>query len=137
MYYPHWQATADADLKRAVFCTSPAIHHLPANLFAEALGTLILVFGIGAIFGKATGGIPHSAAMGPYLVGLLVWAIGLSFGGPTGYAINPARDFGPRLAHWVLPIAGKGSSDFRYALVPIVGPILGSVVGALLWKYLL
>ncbi len=100
----------------------------------EVIGTAILVFGIGAIFGKATNNGAISPAMGPYLVGILVWAIGLSLGGSTGYAINPARDLGPRIAHALLPIAGKGKSDWKYSWVPVLGPVIGGIIGAYLWK---
>ncbi len=133
-YLPHWKETKDPSLKLAVFSTGPAIRNSPANLMAEIIGTTILVFGIGAIFGKATNNGAISPAFGPYLVGILVWAIGLSLGGATGYAINPARDLGPRIAHFLLPIAGKGKSDWNYSWVPIVGPVLGGVLGAFLWK---
>ena len=97
------------------------------------IGTFVLLLGVGAIFGHATFRHPASG-VGPYLVGVLVWGIGLSLGGPTGYAINPARDLGPRIAHQVLPIAGKGSSDWAYSWIPILGPLLGAILGALLWR---
>ena len=133
-YFPHWAITLDTDNKRQVFCTQPAIRHNPANFFCEALGTAILVFCVGAIFGQAN--LHHPASgLGPYLVGVIVWGIGLSLGGPTGYAINPARDFGPRLAHAILPIAGKGSSDWGYAWIPIVAPFIGGIVGGLAWRW--
>lgn len=132
-YFPHWQATECTEKKRAVFSTSPAIRHIPSNIVTEAIGTAVLVIGVGAIFGKATLGEP-ALGFGPYLVGMLVWGIGLSLGGSTGYAINPARDLGPRIAHAVLPIKGKGSSDWGYALVPVVGPLLGALLGAVLWQ---
>lgn len=132
-YLPHWRATACKRAKLAVFCTAPAIRHYPANILCEMIGTIILVIGVAAIFGHATlGKLPHG--VGPYLVGILVWGIGLSLGGPTGYAINPARDLGPRIAHALLPIAEKGSSDWGYALVPIVGPLLGGLIGTLAWS---
>lgn len=133
-YLPHWKVTQNQAAKLAVFSTSPAIRNAPANLIAEVIGTTVLVLGIGAIFGKSTNHGVMSPAMGPYLVGVLVWAIGLSLGGATGYAINPARDLGTRLAHAFLPIAGKGKSDWGYAWIPIVGPLLGGVLGALIWK---
>jgi glycerol uptake facilitator protein len=136
-YFPHWKETTDPSLKLAVFSTCPAIRHSPSNLLAEIIGTTILVFGIGAIFGKATNNGAISPAMGPYLVGILVWAIGLSLGGATGYAINPARDLGPRLAHALLPIAGKGKSDWKYSWIPVLGPLLGGIIGAFLWKWFL
>lgn len=132
-YLPHWKATQNQLNKLCIFCTSPAIRHYPSNLLNEIIGSIILVFGVGAIFGKAT--MYHTASgLGPYLVGVLVWGIGLSLGGPTGYAINPARDLGPRIAHAVLPIAGKGSSDWHYAWVPIIGPLIGGLIGGVLWK---
>lgn len=133
-YLPHWKETRDPTLKLAVFSTGPAIRHSPSNLMTEVIGTTILVFGIGAIFGKATNNGAISPAMGPYLVGILVWAIGLSLGGSTGYAINPARDLGPRIAHALLPIAGKGKSDWNYSWIPVLGPVLGGIIGAFLWK---
>ncbi|APJ03784.1 aquaporin [Silvanigrella aquatica] len=136
-YLPHWKETEDPSLKLAVFSTGPAIRHSPSNLMAEVIGTTILVFGIGAIFGKATNNGEISPAMGPYLVGLLVWAIGLSLGGATGYAINPARDLGPRIAHALLPIAGKGKSDWKYSWIPVLGPVMGGVLGAFLCKMFL
>ena len=134
-YYPHWKATESQTLKLAVFSTMPAIRDYPSNLLAEMIGTFILIIGVGAIFGHATLGHP-APGMGPYLVGVLVWGIGLSLGGPTGYAINPARDLGPRIAHAILPIAGKGGSDWAYAWVPIVGPLVGASLGAATWRFL-
>ncbi|MGV2337733.1 MAG UNVERIFIED_CONTAM: aquaporin family protein [Planctomycetaceae bacterium] len=125
-WLPHWAATADSRTKLGVFCTSPAIPSPAANLLCEAVGTFALVL--------ITSGISRSSpgiASAP-LVGLVVWAIGLSLGGATGYAINPARDFGPRLAHALLPIAGKGDSNWSYAWIPIAGPILGAVAASLL-----
>ncbi|MCL5260688.1 MAG: aquaporin family protein [Gammaproteobacteria bacterium] len=132
-YLSHWKVTDDQNLKLAVFATGPAIKKPMANLITETIGTFILVFGIGALASNQS----ISPGLIPYLVGMLVWGIGLSLGGPTGYAINPARDFGPRLAHEVLPIAGKGSSNWQYAWVPIVGPILGAVFGAIAWSMFL
>lgn len=132
-YLPHWKATEDKTFKLLVFSTVPAIRHYPSNLLCEVIGTCLLVFGVGAIFGHATMDHP-TIGLGPYLVGVLVWGIGLSLGGPTGYAINPARDLGPRFAHFVLPIAGKGSSDWRYAWVPVIGPLIGGALGAILWR---
>ncbi len=128
-YWPHWSETPDAEAKRACFCTSPAIRHLPANFFAEALGTFVLVFVGTAVVEKGLNG-----ALAAPLGGALVWSIGLSLGATTGYAINPARDFGPRLAHAILPIAGKGGSDWDYAWVPILGPLFGGAVGAIVAK---
>ncbi len=119
-YLPHWKETPDASLKLAVFCTGPAIRNVAANLISEIIGTFVLVFIAGAIFAKAVAKDGPAAGLGPYLVGCLVWAIGLSLGGTTGYAINPARDLGPRIAHAVLPISGKGKSDWEYAGIPVV-----------------
>ena len=125
-YLPHWKETPDASLKLGVFCTAPAIRNVTANLISEIVGTFVLVFIAGAIFAKAVAKDGPAAGLGPYLVGCLVWAIGLSLGGTTGYAINPARDLGPRIAHAALPIAGKGDSDWSYAAIPVVGPLLGA-----------
>jgi glycerol uptake facilitator protein len=136
-YFQHWGETSDAGLKLACHSTGPAIRNTFWNLVTEIIGTFVLVFVIFAIFAKmgATGGNP-APGVGPYLVAMLVWGIGLSLGGPTGYAINPARDLGPRIAHAVLPIPGKGSSDWGYALVPVIGPMIGGVVAALAAKAL-
>lgn len=131
-YMPHWKETPDASLKLGVFCTAPAIRNVVANLISEIIGTFVLVFIAGAIFAKAVAKDGIAAGLGPYLVGCLVWAIGLSLGGTTGYAINPARDLGPRIAHAVLPIAGKGNSDWGYAAIPVVGPLLGASLAGLL-----
>src|SRR5262249_21441261 len=135
-FYPHWRETPDADLKRACFCTSPAIRNFGPNLISEIVGTLTLVLVGGAIFSKAVGANGPAPGVGPYLVAALVWGIGLSLGGTTGYAINPARDFGPRLAHALLPIPNKGISDWSYAPVPIVGPLIGGALAGLLLKAL-
>lgn len=131
-YLPHWAATPEKDLKLAVFCTGPAISNPPANLLSEIIATFLLVFTIAALVTStvgASGGFPRGVA--PYLVGMLVWGIGLSLGGTTGYAINPARDLGPRIAHAVLPIAGKGPSDWGYAWIPVAGPALGALAAGL------
>jgi glycerol uptake facilitator protein len=127
-YYPLWAGTDDPAGKRACFCTSPAIRNIPSNVLSEVIGTFVLVFVAAAIFSEnlAPGGL--TPGMGPFLVGLLVWGIGLSLGGVTGYAINPARDLGPRIAHAVLPIPGKGDSGWGYAAVPVIGPIIGAVL---------
>jgi glycerol uptake facilitator protein len=132
-YYKHWGETPDAGAKLAVHCTGPAIRSTPWNFITELIGTMVLLIGVGAIFSGATAGSP-AVGLGPFLVGALVWGIGLSLGGPTGYAINPARDGGPRLAHMVLPIPGKGGSDWGYGWIPIVAPLLGGVLGALVWN---
>jgi glycerol uptake facilitator protein len=125
-YLPHWEETADPGLKLGVFCTAPAIYNTPANMITEIVGTFVLVFGVSGILANdlATG-------LAPLLVGLLVLGIGLSLGGPTGYAINPARDLGPRIAHAVLPIAGKGGNDWGYSWIPVVGPIIGGILGGI------
>ncbi|GGF33992.1 major intrinsic protein [Aliidongia dinghuensis] len=133
-YLPHWSRTKDEGLKLACFCTAPAIRNLPSNAVSEIIGTFVLVFVAAAIFSKhiAAGGLPPG--VGPYLVGVLVWGIGLSLGGTTGYAINPARDLGPRLAHALLPIAGKGRSDWGYALLPVIAPVIGAGAAGVLVK---
>jgi glycerol uptake facilitator protein len=142
-YLPHWAATSDKDAKLGVFATGPAIRNSAANVVTEIIGTAVLVFGVLAIAENAQtlarpGAIDLSVvftgALQPLLVGILVLGIGLSLGGPTGYAINPARDFGPRLAHAVLPIASKRDSDWSYAWIPIVGPLIGGVVGAVVFR---
>jgi glycerol uptake facilitator protein len=133
-FFPHWTETPDEDLKRACFCTSPAIRHRSANLASEIIGTFVLILVASAIASKV--GAPTGPAPGltPYLVGCVVWGIGLSLGGTTGYAINPARDFGPRLAHAILPIARKGGSDWGYAGVPVMGPLIGAGMAGLVVK---
>jgi len=131
-YLPHWKETPDADLKRACFCTSPAIWSPMSNLMSEVIGTFVLVLVAGAIFSKTVSATGLAAGLGPYLVGSLVWGIGLSLGATTGYAINPARDLGPRIAHALLPIANKEGSAWSYAPIPIVGPLLGGSLAALL-----
>jgi glycerol uptake facilitator protein len=131
-YLPHWKETPDASLKLAIFCTGPAIRNVVTNLISEIIGTFVLVFIAGTIFAKAVAANGPAAGLGPYLVGCLVWAIGLSLGGTTGYAINPARDLGPRIAHAVLPIAGKGGSDWSYASIPVVGPLIGASLAGIL-----
>jgi glycerol uptake facilitator protein len=141
-YYPHWAATDDPATKLAVFSTGPAIEHPVSNFITEAIGTAVLVFGVLAIGANSVGWTQagdvdlsqvFSRALQPLLVGILVLGIGLSLGGPTGYAINPARDLGPRLAHALLPIAGKGASEWRYAWIPVVAPIVGGIAGAALF----
>jgi glycerol uptake facilitator protein len=140
-YLPHWGPTEDAGLKLGVFSTAPAYRATGPNLITEIIGTAMLLFGIlgisanaGAIGGNLSAVI--ASGLNPLLVGLLVLGIGLSLGGPTGYAINPARDLGPRIAHAVLPIAGKGSSDWEYSWIPVVGPIIGGIIGAGLFALL-
>ena len=127
-YLSHWRETEDPGLKLAVFCTAPAIRNTAHNIITEVIGTFVLVFGVLAIFAdEATA----ATGLGGLLVGLLVLGIGLSLGGPTGYAINPARDLGPRIMHAILPIPGKGGSDWGYSWIPVVGPIIGGVLGGL------
>ena len=137
-YLPHWRVTEDKGLKLAAFCTAPAVRQPLANVLTEVIGTAALVFGLLAVL-TPKNLLPNSGfdtGFAPVLVGLIVWAIGLSLGGPTGFAINPARDLGARLAHFLLPVAGKGDSDWSYAWVPVVGPIIGGVAGACLFKVL-
>jgi glycerol uptake facilitator protein len=131
-YLPHWKETPEGDLKRACFCTAPAIRNTAANVLSEIVATFALVFVVEAIFSKAVVGNGLASGLGPYLVAALVWGIGLSLGGTTGYAINPARDLGPRLAYAALPIAGKGGSDWGYAAIPIVGPLAGGALAGYL-----
>jgi glycerol uptake facilitator protein len=126
-YLDHWRETEDPGLKLACFSTAPAIRNPVANIITEIIGTFILVFGILAFFANEA---TAATGLGPLLVGLLVLGIGLSLGGPTGYAINPARDLGPRIMHAILPIAGKGSSDWSYAWIPVVAPLIGGALGA-------
>jgi glycerol uptake facilitator protein len=135
-YLPHWPVTESQASKLAVFCTGPAIPQATANLLTEVIGTCVLVLGVLAILTPKNLNPAHGwdVGFGPALVGILVWAIGLSLGGPTGYAINPARDLAPRLAHALLPIAGKGSSNWGYAWIPVAGPIIGGLIAAWLYK---
>ena len=131
-YSNHWRPTEDPGLKLAVFSTAPAIRNTVANIITEIIGTFVLVFGVLAIVAnKAT----VASGLVPLLVGLLVLAIGLSLGGPTGYAINPARDLGPRIMHAILPIPGKGPSDWSYAWIPVVAPLIGGGLGGLAFKW--
>ncbi|HEY3425014.1 MAG TPA: MIP/aquaporin family protein [Negativicutes bacterium] len=135
LYLPHWKVTTDKGLKLAVFSTGPAIRNYGANLLCEFLASAILFIVLFAFGTKAVAGtVGFAPGFGIYLVGLAVWAVGLSFGGPTGYALNPARDLGPRIAHALLPIAGKGSSDWAYSWVPVAGPMLGGVVAFVVCK---
>ncbi len=130
-FFPHWRETPDADAKLGCFSTSPAIRLFPANFVSEVIGTLVLVVVGTAIFAKALSSTGPSPGLGPFLVGSVVWGIGLSLGGATGYAINPARDLGPRIAHTVLPIAKKRDSDWSYAPVPFFGPLVGATLAGL------
>ncbi|HEX7014268.1 MAG TPA: MIP/aquaporin family protein [Cyclobacteriaceae bacterium] len=124
-YFPHWSKTPDPALKLAVFCTAPAIRSGRDNFVSEVIGTMILVMGVLFI-----GANRFTEGLNPLVVGALITVIGIGLGGTTGFAINPARDLGPRLAHAVLPVSGKGSSDWSYAWVPVAGPLAGAVVGA-------
>lgn len=135
-FLPHWKETPQQDLKLACFCTAPAIRRLGANLISEILGTLVLVLVAGAIFSRSVATSGPAPGLGPYLIAALVWGIGLSLGGTTGYAINPARDLGPRIAHALLPIDGKGSSDWSYAIVPVIGPLIGGGLAGVLLRVL-
>lgn len=137
-YLPHWKETPDSASKLGTFATIPAIRHPISNLICEIIGTAMLVIGLSAIL-TPTNLLPDygwDKGFSPLLVGVIVWAIGLSLGGPTGYAINPARDLGPRIAHALLPIPGKGGSDWGYAWIPIVGPIIGGIIGGFLHQAL-
>jgi glycerol uptake facilitator protein len=134
-YAPHWRLTSNPDFKLGTFCTIPAVRHAPSNLVSEIIGTFVLVVVVAAIFSTRVAASGPAAGLGPYLVGSLVWGIGLSLGGTTGYAINPARDIGPRLAHAILPIPGKRDSDWSYAPIPVVGPLVGGALAGALIKF--
>jgi glycerol uptake facilitator protein len=129
---PHWKLTPDPAAKLGIFCTNAAVPNLPFNLLSEVIGTMVLVVVAVAIGSHGVSATGPAAGLAPWLVASLVWGIGLSLGGTTGYAINPARDLGPRLAHFLLPIPGKGGSNWKYAPVPIVGPLLGGALAGLL-----
>lgn len=131
-FYPHWKETKDSATILGTFATGPAIRHTPSNVFGEVLGTAVLVIGILAI-----GPNNVSAGLGPIIVGFIVLALGFSLGATTGYAVNPARDLGPRIAHALLPIPNKGDSDWSYSWIPVVGPLLGGVIGATIYNALL
>ncbi|MDF3821168.1 aquaporin family protein [Leptospira sp. 96542] len=133
-YLPHWKETKDQGKILAVFSTEPAIGHTLSNVISEGLGTFLLIFGIHAIFSPESGGT-HPVA-GTALVAALVWAIGLSMGGTTGYAINPARDLGPRIIHALLPIPNKGPSNWKYAWLPVMAPLVGAGLAALVIRWL-
>ncbi|HMJ68475.1 MAG TPA: MIP/aquaporin family protein [Cyclobacteriaceae bacterium] len=128
-YLPHWKETPDAAAKLSVFSTAPALRSPISNLISEIIATAVLILGL--LF---LGGNEFGQGLKPLVVGLLIIAIGLSLGGTTGFAINPARDLGPRLAHAILPIHGKGSSDWSYAWIPVVGPMIGGALGALIFN---
>jgi glycerol uptake facilitator protein len=128
-FLPHWGPTNDTSKKLAVFCTAPAMRNTISNLVSEIIGTMVLVLGVLFI-----GANKFSEGLNPLVVGLLIVSIGLSLGGTTGFAINPARDLAPRIAHFLLPIPGKGSSDWTYSWIPVVGPLVGGFLGALVFK---
>ena len=130
----HWEITEDKGIKLAVFCTGPAIRNYSQNLLCEIIATVMLIFPIFVMFSKNIGAM--SPGYGPYMVALLVFALGASLGGTTGYALNPARDLGPRIAHAICPIAGKGDSDWSYSWVPVVGPMIGGAIAFVLSKSL-
>lgn len=142
-YLPHWGITDDPGLKLAVFSTGPEVRDFPKNVITEVIGTAMLLLGVLGITAGAGGAVGETAGeqlqalfgggIAPLIVGLLVLSIGLSLGGPTGYAINPARDLGPRIMHALLPIPGKEGSDWEYSWVPVAGPIVGGILGALIW----
>lgn len=127
-YLSHWKETEDQAAKLSVFATIPAIRHPLSNIISEIVGTFALLLGLLTI-----GANEFADGLNPLIVGALIVAIGMSLGGPTGYAINPARDLGPRIAHFILPIPGKGTSDWRYAWIPVVGPVIGGIYGALFY----
>jgi glycerol uptake facilitator protein len=130
-FKPHWDKTPDAATKLAVFCTAPAIRSTVFNLISEIIGTAVLMLGLLFI-----GANRFAEGLNPVIVGLLIVSIGLSLGGTTGFAINPARDFGPRLAHAILPIPFKGNSDWGYSWIPVVGPLIGGALGAWIYQLL-
>src|SRR6266478_4786156 len=131
-YLPHWRETPDPIVKLACFVTMPAIRQTVSNIVSEIIATFV----VGAIFSRGVRSIAAVGGLGPYLVACLVWGIGLSLGGTTGYAINPVRDLGPRIAHTLLPISGKGPSDWSYAFVPVIGPLIGGGIAGLAIKAL-
>ncbi len=130
-YLPHWKETADPGAKLGVFCNAPAIRNVFTNLMSEVVATMVLIMALLFI-----GANEFTKGLNPIVVGLLIISIGLSLGGTTGFAINPARDLGPRIAHFILPIHGKGKSDWGYAWIPVLGPIIGGVLGTLLYQAL-
>lgn len=143
-YYPHWEATTDPAAKLGCFSTSPGIRKKGWNFVTEVIASAMLVFAvlaIGANSGELAGdgdsidlAKAFTTGFAPLLVGLVVFSIGLSLGGPTGYSLNPARDLGPRIAHQLLPIRGKGDSDWDYWWIPVMGPFAGGVIGAVFFK---
>lgn len=132
-YYSHFEKTENKTHKLLIFCTKPAIRKPTWNFITEVIATAVLLIGVLGIFNIHNG---IGCGVGPFAVGLLVFSIGLSLGGPTGYAINPARDLGPRIMHALLPIQGKGDSDWDYAWIPILGPVIGAIIGTLLYQYI-
>jgi glycerol uptake facilitator protein len=134
-YAAHWRLTFDPAAKLGIFCTNAAVRNPPINFLNEALGTAVLVVVAGSIFSRGVSANGPAAGMGPWLVASLVWGIGLSLGGTTGYAINPARDLGPRIAHALLPIPGKGGSNWSYAPIPVFGPLLGGALAGVLLRF--
>ena len=134
-FAPHWALTPDPAAKLGIFCTNAAVRSPLANIFSEMLGTAVLVVVAGSIFSRGVSMTGPAAGVGPWLVASLVWGIGLSLGGTTGYAINPARDLGPRLVHTLLPIPGKGPSNWKYAPIPLIGDLAGGVLAGLLLHY--
>jgi glycerol uptake facilitator protein len=131
-YRSHYEATDDQEAIRATFCNSPAIPHTFNNILTEVIGSFVLVLGVLFIVAPAT----SLGALDALPVAFLVFSIGLSLGGPTGYAINPARDLGPRIAHFLLPIKSKGDSNWAYSWIPVVGPLIGGVFAALVFPFL-
>jgi glycerol uptake facilitator protein len=131
----HWSLTPDPAAKLGVFCTNAAVRNPLINTLNEVLGTAVLVVVAGAIFSHGVSSTGPVAGMGPWLVACLVWGIGLSLGSTTGYAINPARDLGPRIMHWLLPIPGKGGSNWSYAPIPILGPLVGGALAGVLLRF--
>jgi len=134
-YAAHWRITPDPAAKLGIFCTNAAVRSPLFNILSEAMGTAVLVIVAGAIFSHGVAATGPAAGVGPWLVASLVWGIGLSLGGTTGYAINPARDLGPRIVHWLLPIPGKGGSNWSYAPIPIIGPLLGGALAGVLLRF--
>jgi glycerol uptake facilitator protein len=134
-YGPHWRHTPDPAAKLGIFCTAPAVKATPFNLISEIVGTAVLVIVASAIFSHGVSASGPAAGLGQWLVASLVWGIGLSLGGTTGYAINPARDLGPRLVHALAPIPGKGSSNWSYAPIPVLGPLIGGALAGIFLRF--
>ena len=134
-FAPHWKPTPDPAAKLGIFCTGPAIKSPLANIASEVIGTMVLVIVANAIGSRGVSATGPAAGVGPWLVASLVWGIGLSLGGTTGYAINPARDLGPRIVHALLPIPGKGGSNWPYAPIPIIAPLIGGALAGLFLRY--